>query len=143
MIITDSACDMTQKEAAELGVEVLPLKARFGDEEYLDGVTMDHGAFFTRLIETDVFPTTSQIGPYEYGKSFKKHIEAGEDVLCVTISSKLSGCYQSAALAAGEHPGRVWVVDSENVCIGQRILIEYAVRLSREGLTVPQIAERL
>ena len=62
-IVTDSACDITQEQAKAFGIEVIPLKTIFGEEEYLDGVTIDHTAFYNKLIESDVLPTTSQISP--------------------------------------------------------------------------------
>ena len=100
-IIVDSACDISKEQIKAWDVEVLPLKTRFGDEEYLDGVTMSNEEFFEKLIETDVMPQTSQIAPYEYEEAFKKVKEAGDTALCLTLSSKLSGCYQSALIRRG------------------------------------------
>lgn len=122
-IITDSSSDISQEEAKELGIEVLPLKCRFGMDEYLDGVTMNHQEFFTRLIETDLFPTTSQLTPYEYEQAFEKALEGNDYLIYVSLSSKLSGCYQSAYVAAKEFDGRVYVLDSKHVTIAMRILI--------------------
>lgn len=140
-IITDSASDITQAEAAARGIRVLPLRTIFDGQEFLDGVTMDNRQFFQRLVESDTLPTTSQMTPYEYEQAFRAAVDAGDEALCVTLSSKLSGCCQSARIAAEEVPAVV--VDSENVCIGQRILVELAVRLRDQGLTAAQIAETL
>lgn len=140
-IITDSASDITQAEAAARGIRVLPLRTIFDGQEFLDGVTMDNRQFFQRLVESDTLPTTSQMTPYEYEQAFRSAVDAGNEALCVTLSSKLSGCCQSARIAAEEVPAVV--VDSENVCIGQRILVELAVRLRDQGLTAAQIAETL
>ncbi|WP_298030150.1 DegV family protein [uncultured Dysosmobacter sp.] len=140
-IITDSASDITQAEAAARGIRVLPLRTIFDGQEFLDGVTMDNRQFFQRLVESDTLPTTSQMTPYEYEQAFRSAVDAGDEALCVTLSSKLSGCCQSARIAAEEVPAAV--VDSENVCIGQRILVELAVRLRDQGLTAAQIAETL
>lgn len=142
-IITDSACDLTLDEAKKLGIEVVPLKTFFGEEEYRDGIDLDHDGFFQKLIETDVFPTTSQVSPYEYEEIFKKAVADGDEVLCITISSKLSGCYQSAWIASKEFEGKVFIVDSENACIGQRILVEYACKLRDENHSIQKIAEIL
>lgn len=140
-IITDSASDITQAEAAARDIRVLPLRTIFDGQEFLDGVTMDNRQFFQRLVESDTLPTTSQMTPYEYEQAFRAAVDAGDEALCVTLSSKLSGCCQSARIAAEEVPAVV--VDSENVCIGQRILVELAVRLRDQGLTAAQIAETL
>ena len=142
-IITDSASDITQEQAKTLGVEVIPLKTIFGEEEYLDGVTIDHTAFYNKLIESDVLPTTSQISPYDYEERFRAAAEAGDEVLCITVSSRLSGCYQSATIAASEFPGKVMVADSLNVAIGERLLVQLAIRARDEGHSLAEIAELL
>lgn len=122
-IIADSGCDISQEEAADLGIQVLPLKSRFGMEEYLDGVTMSHYEFYSKLIETDVFPTTSQITPFEYEEAFREALKEHDYVVCVTLSSKLSGCFQSATIAASEFEGKVGVIDSLHVSVAIRALV--------------------
>ncbi len=142
-IITDSACDITQAQGAELGLEIIPMTTVFGDREYLDGVTMTSREFFEKLVETDELPHTCQINPYQYEERFRLAAEAGDEAVCIALSSKLSGCCNSALMAAEDHPGSVWVVDSENVCIGQRLLVLLAARLRDEGLGAAQIAAEL
>lgn len=142
-IIVDSACDITQEEAKKWNLDILPLKTIFGDEEYLDGVTMSHTQFFEKLVETDVLPTTSQIAPYEYEEKFAEIVNNGDTAICITLSSKLSGCYQSANIAVEGYENQIIVVDSENVCIGERILIQLADELRKEGKTIQQIADIL
>lgn len=130
-IITDSASDITQEEARTWGIQVLPLRTIFGEEEFLDGVTIDHQTFFQRLIESDVLPTTSQLSPFQYEGPFQEAVKAGDEVVCITLSSKLSGCYQSAVIAAEGLP--VVLVDSLSVTVGQRILVELALQLRDPG----------
>ena len=142
-IITDSACDIPPEEAKALGIEVLPITVMFGGEEYLDGVTLSNRAFFEKLVESDALPHTCQITPFQYGEAFRAAAEAGEEAVCITLSSRLSGCWNSACLAAEDYAGRVTVVDSENVSIGQRILVLLAARLREQGLTGTEIAARL
>ena len=84
------------QEAKRLGIEILPLHTTFGDTEYRDGYDLTHDEFFEKLIESDVLPTTSQIAPYEYEKAFAEVRAAGDTAVCITLSSKLSGCCQSA-----------------------------------------------
>lgn len=136
-IITDSASDITQEEARTWGIQVLPLRTIFGEEEFLDGVTIDHQTFFQRLIESDVLPTTSQLSPFQYEGPFQEAVEAGDEVVCITLSSKLSGCYQSAVIAAEGLP--VVLVDSLSVTVGQRILVELALQLRDQGLSAQEI----
>ena len=142
-IITDSASDISQFEAQKLGITVLPLKTLFGTEEYLDGVNLSHEEFYHKLIESDILPTTSQIPPYDYEEAFRAAVENGDDVVCITLSSKLSGCYQSAMIAAEEFPGRVMVVDRLNVAIGGRCLIELALQARDEGKSAAEIGALL
>lgn len=143
-ILVDSACDLEEKDAEALGVSLIPLQIRFGDEEFLDGVTLSHREFFEKLVETSMLPQTSQINEYRFEEAFSGLTADGSEVIAITLSSKLSGTYASAVKAAKKYGGKVLVVDSLNACIGERILLEYAVRLVKEGkLTAAQIAEEL
>ena len=142
-IITDSACDMTPEQARALGVHVMPITVAFGHEEFLDGVTLTSRQFFEKLVESDAMPHTCQITPFQYGEAFRAVREAGDQAVCVTLSGKLSGGWNSARLAAAKYEDCVTVVDSENVSIGQHILVRLAVRLRDEGLSARQIAREM
>ena len=139
-IITDSASDIASPHRPE--ITVLPLTITFGDTDYLDGVTISHREFYEKLIESDTLPKTSLISPAVFEETFEKAKAAGEDVLVITLSGKLSGTYQSAVLSAADYDN-VRVVDSENVTIGEQILVDYALRLVDEGLTLSDITYRL
>lgn len=139
-IIIDSACDLTKEQADELQTTFLPLKTIFGEEEFLDGITLSHRQFFEKLIESDCMPTTSQIPPHEYETVFQEVKEAGDTAVVITISSKLSGTYQSANIARDGYKDCIWLVDSENVCIGDQILVRYACRLRDTGASAAEIA---
>ena len=141
-IITDSACDLTQERAKALGVEVMPITVVFGHEEFLDGVDLSSQTFFEKLVESDTLPHTCQITPFQYSEKFLEVDRAGDEAVCITLSGKLSGGWNSAVMAAAEHPS-VTVVDSENVCLGQQILIQQAVRLRDQGQSARQIAAAL
>ena len=140
-IITDSASDIRNDFRED--VTVLPLHIRFGDEEYLDGVNLEHSDFYERLIESDVLPTTSQISPFDFEKEYEKAKAAGEQVVVITMSGKLSGTYQSACIAADEYKDMVRVVDSENVTIGQYALIQYALSLKDSGMDAKTLADTI
>lgn len=142
-IIIDSASDITKEKADALGLYFLPLKTIFGEEEYLDGITLTHSQFYEKLIETEVLPSTSQVAPYDYEEVFQKIIDDGDSAVCITLSSKLSGSYQSAHIATADYDERIQIVDSENVCIGEQILVFYAIRLLKEGKTAVEIAKIL
>lgn len=142
-IICDSASDITKEMAKELDVIVLPIKVIFGEEEFLDGVTMNHKEFFKKLTNINELPTTSQISPYDYEEAFKEVVEAGDTAVCITISSKLSGCNQSAHIGAEEYSDYISIVDSESVSVSEQILVKLAVKLRNEGKTASEIAEIL
>lgn len=142
-LISDSACDISQIEAKELNITILPLKTLIDGVEYLDGVTITPQEFYEKLETCKALPTTSQLSPAEFEDVFGSAVEDGDEVVAVTVSEKLSGTFQSAAIAAANFPGKVWVVDSESVTIGQRILIMYAAGLRDKGLGGREIAEEL
>lgn len=142
-IIADSGCDITQEEAQKLGIEVLPIKTTFGDDEFLDGINMSHDEFFEKLIESDIFPKTSQIPPFDFEQKYEEVKQAGDQAIVVTISSKLSGCYQSSVIAAEDYEGIVYPFDSCNVTIGERVLIEYACELRDKGCSLEEILEAM
>ena len=140
-IITDSASDLLAPHRPD--ITVLPMTITFGEEQFLDGVDLTHRQFYEKLIEGEDLPTTSQIAPAQFEKAFQAAVDAGETVVAVVLSSKLSGTYQSACIAAEEFPGKVFVVDSANATIGERILVERAVQLMDQGLEAAAIAAQL
>ena len=142
-LLVDSACDLEQEEAEVRGIFLMPLLIRFGEEEFEDGVTLSHRAFFEKLIETSDLPQTSQINDYRFEEAFSTLTADGSEVVAVTISSKLSGTHANAVKAAKKFEGKVHVVDSLNACIGERILVDYADRLIREGLPAAEVAAKL
>ena len=138
-IIIDSASDITVSEARERGAELISMEIMFGSEVYLDGDTLDSRKFFEKLIECDDLPKTSQINEYRWEEIFSKHVANGDEVVAIVISSKLSGTYASAQRAAKKFDGKVFVLDSLNACIGERILFDYALRLKEEGKSAKEI----
>lgn len=140
-IIVDSTADITEDVKERL--TVVPLTLRFGDEEYIEGVTIQKKEFYQKLIENDVLPKTSQASPADFEDVFEKIVAAGESAVVITLSSKLSGTWQSAMIAAREYEDSVYVVDSRNVAIGTAILAKLALRLVDEGMGAREIAERL
>lgn len=138
-IITDSASDMSPAEHPAL--RVLPLSVTFGTDVYMDGVDIDHQRFYEMLVERDELPKTGQVNPYAFSQAIAEAREAGDEAVIITVGAKLSGTNQSARTALAEAPGGdVYVVDSNNVTLGERVLVEYALRLVDEGQGAAQIA---
>ena len=139
-IIIDSTADLSTELKDKLSI--VPLTVHFGDEEYLDGVTIDHKTFYEKLIESEELPTTSQAAPDSFIKEFDKVKVAGDSAVVITISSKLSGTYQSATIAAEDYEN-IYVVDSGSAAIGSGILAERALELADSGIDAREIAEAL
>ena len=140
-IILDSTADLPQ--ALKSRFTIVPLPLFFGEEEYLDGVTIDHKTFYEKLIESDVLPTTSQPTPDAFAQAYQAATADGSEALVITLSSQLSGTYQSACIAAEDFPGKVRVVDSLSAAIGAGALAQLALSLADEGLNAEAIAQEL
>lgn len=139
-LIVDSTADLPQQIKSRL--DVVPLTVVFGEEEYLDGVTITHEEFYEKLVETDVLPHTSQASPDAFRKVYDRVLQAGESAVVLTIASALSGTYQSAVMAA-EGLENIHVVDSKTAAIGMGILAQMALRFIAEGLSAAEVAARL
>ena len=139
-IIVDSTADLLPHIKEQ--VFVVPLTVHFGNEEYIDGVTIDHKAFYEKLIETDVHPSTSQATPDGFLKAYEKAAESSDDIIVITLSSKLSGTFQSATIAA-DGKENIYIVDSGSVAVGCGILVELALQLRDSGFYAKQIAQEL
>ena len=140
-IIIDSTVDVSEKLTDRF--LWVPLTICFGSEEFIDGVTINHQKFYEKLVESDVMPTTSQATPAAFEEVFRQVTEAGDTALVLTISSALSGTYQSACIAAEEFPGSVYVVDTKSTTIGAGILAQLALKLAEEGMDAKALAEKM
>ena len=141
--IIDSGADILPRECAQLDIIHLPLKVIFGQQEYSDAVDLSHREFYEKLVESDVLPSTSQVPPGDFADACEKVVAAGDTAVVITISGKLSGTYQSAVIAASEYPGSVFVVDSESVSLGTRILVQQGLALRDQGCSAEEIAQQL
>lgn len=139
-IILDSTIDLSTESKRQ--AKIVPLTVHFGDEEYLDGVTINHRQFYEKLKESKSLPSTSQATPATFETLFQAITAAGDSAVVITLSSRLSGTYQSAVIAAEEFDN-VYVVDSTNVTIGAGVLAEYALSCAAEGMEAGEIARAL
>ena len=140
-IVIDSTTDLPAQAAEQ--VKIVPLTIHFGEQQYVSGVDIDARSFYEKLVESDVLPTTSQPTPAAFADVFQAAVEAGDEVVCITISSKLSGTFQSASIAAMDFPGKVFVVDSRTVTLGCGILTQYALDLAKQGISARELAQRV
>ncbi len=142
-ILVDSSSDFDENEAKEYGIEMVPMEITFGETTYLDGVNLSHKEFFEKLIESVEIPKTSQINEFRFSEAFEKLTQNGDEVVAIVLSSKLSNTYNSAVKASKKFGGKVFVVDSLNACIGERVLILYALKLIKQNKSASEIADEL
>lgn len=140
-IITDSASDIPDSLRAK--VDMVPMTIRFGDVEYRDRIDLTNRQFYQRLIESDELPSTSQVNPAQFAVAFRRAVDAGDSVVCITLATELSGTYESACAAAEGFPGKVFVVDSTTAAIGEAILVERALELVEQTDDAAEVAETL
>ena len=143
-VVTDSAADLPADEVDRLAIHVVPLRLFFGDEEFLDKLSMQPSAFYARLAATDAHPKTSQPPPRDFRRQFELLTSHGHEVLAIPISSKLSGTCQAAEQTAGRmHDQPVTVFDSLNAACGQALLTLFAAEAAANRWPMKKIVRAL
>ena len=142
-LISDGGCDFTKEEAYKQQIDIVPFYVTFDEETYLkEGVDISKEDYFKRLMaEKNLFPKTAQPSPQDYIDAYTPYLKAGKDILSLTISSKLSGTYNSATMAADtlkeEYPDRtIVVIDSMSVSVGQGLLLREIIKMRDKGYTL-------
>lgn len=139
-IITDSAADITLAEAEQLRIHIVPLKITFPDGECPQETDEDFVTFYKRLAVCAELPVTSQPAPEAYLELFEAAEKVGDDVLVLTLSGGLSGTIQAANSAkALSDWKRIFIVDTHQAITSQRLMVERAVALRDQGLSVEEI----
>ena len=143
-IITDSAADFEPNELTQLNIACFPLKVMFGDHEYEENITLTKNRFYKLMLESQELPKTSQASPQVLIDLFEEAREQDEEAIYICLSSALSGTYQTAQMSRNMvDPEHCHVFDSRNATGGQRMLVEYAVRLRDEGKSAAEILTAL
>ena len=144
VIITDSTCDLTREQLAQLDVEAVSLSVNFSDKSYRDGVDITKRDFFKMLAESKENPTTSQPSPEDFLTLFEKHKQQGNQVVYIGISSVLSGTVQSAQIAKGMCGyDDIYIVDSLSATAGIELLLRIACDMRDAGASAGEIAAEL
>jgi DegV family protein with EDD domain len=143
-IVTDSTCEAPPDLLNNPAVTVVPLHVIFGQDSYQDNIEMTREQFWARLPESDKLPTTSQVTPAQFEVPFKTFTDAGDEVIAITLSAKLSRTYESALLAKDGLPGRaIDVVDSKSISVGLGLVVQQAVEMASAGASRAQIVAKL
>ncbi len=141
-IVTDSASDLSDAEATELGIEVVPLSIRFGEEEYTDRQDLTVAEFYQKMADLDVLPETAAPSPGAFEQAFRKLQSEGADaIVCINLSLALSATGQAAQAAAKAVADdiRVECVDSKSITAGLGTMVIAAARAARDGADVDAI----
>ena len=139
-LITDSAADFEPRELEQLNIACIPLSVRFGDADYQENVNLTKDQFYELLLNSGELPKTSQASPQILLDLFENARDAGDEAIYFTLSSALSGTYQSACMTRDlAESDRCRVVDSLNATGGQRLILEHAAALRAEGKTTEEI----
>lgn len=142
-IVTDSLSDITSDIAKGLGITVVPLTVFFGHESYLDRVTITTDEFYHRLIHGNIWPTTTQPPPRDFADVYDRLSEETDEILVITLSSKLSGTYQSALSAKDlvEKKCRIEVIDSLTVAMGLGLVVISTARKAQTGANLDELTD--
>jgi len=144
-IVTDSTVDMPEGWASEYDIQVIPINIQFGDRTYLHGVDLDNEGFYRLVDESGRIPKTSQPSPYQFKEFYQRVAQAGDTILSLHVTAKLSGTYASAVAAAGELAGIFNVIPFDSACgsVGLGFMCREARKMDRAGMDVDQIVKYL
>ena len=142
-IVTDSLSDITSDIAEGLGITVVPLTVFFGHESYLDRVTITTDEFYRRLIQGDIWPTTTQPPPGDFVNVYNKLAEETDEILVVTLSARISGTYESALNAKSlvEKKCHIEVIDSRTVAMGLGLIVIAAAKAAQTGAKLDELTD--
>ena len=143
-LVVDSSADFLAEELKEKNIELVPLNINLAGETYQDGVTLERNQFYEILTGQEDFPKTSQPSPEDFLSIFEDAKEKGDDVICVLLSSSLSGTCQSAHLCKNmAEYDNIYIVDSLSATIGIKLIVDYANELRNQGVSAQEIVEKL
>ena len=138
-IITDSASDINKEEAKALGIEIISMEINIADNVYLDGDNITREDFYNKLENVKALPKTSQINPYRFSEVFDRVIENKDQAIVILLSSKLSGTYQNAKMLEKQYDNKIYVLDSLNAALGEKLLVLYALELISQNKNFEEI----
>ena len=143
-IITDSAADFEPNELDQLNITCIPLTVTFGQEDYQENINLSKTKFYELLLGSGEYPKTSQASPQHLMDLFEEAKESGEEAIYISLSSGISGTYQTACMTKNmvDYDG-CYVVDSLDATGGQRMLVEYAAKLRDQGESAASIVEKV
>jgi DegV family protein with EDD domain len=142
-IVTDSVADIPPDVVNELGITIVPVLVRFGEEVYRDGIDITTDQFYEKLVNSKVMPTTSVPSLDLFARTYARLTEETDEILVIMLSSKLSGLYNAAIQSADllESKCRIEIVDSQTAVMAQGFIVIKAARAAREGANLDKLLE--
>lgn len=143
-IYTDSTSDLSQELIKKHSITIVPLYVGFDDNTYRDGVDITTAQLYEKVKESGKLPKTSAPSPLDFVNAFQKDVDAGNDILYIGLSTKLSATIQNAKIASSEFPhARIEIVDSMNLSTGIGLLVMKAVDFIAEGMNLVETANKI
>ncbi len=143
-IVTDSLSDLTSELIGNLDINLVPLTVLFGEETFLDRVTISTDEFYGRLIQSDIWPTSAQPSPRDFANTYDRLAESTNEILVINHSSALSGTYLSANKGKDymkSQKTRVSVIDSKTVAMGLGLVVIAAAKEAKNGANLDKLDE--
>ena len=142
-VVTDSVADIPSQIVQELGISVIPVLVRFGEETYRDGIDITTDQFYERLVNSQVMPTTSVPSLDMFARTYARLAEETDEILVIMLSSKLSGLYNAALQSVSllESKCRIEVIDSGWAVMAQGFVVIRAAQAAQAGASLDEILE--
>ncbi len=143
-ILVDSSSDYTVGEIRQKGLDLVPISIAIGETSYVDGFDMGRDEFYEILQNSDDFPKTSQPSPQAFLDIFEDVKAKGDELICIIISSELSGTFQTAQMAKNMADyDKIYLIDSRSATYTIKVMADYALQLRGEGKTAPEIVQKI
>ncbi len=141
VIVTDSAADITDEDFDNLNIHMVPLRLHFGERSYMDKVSISADEFYEMLRNDPEPPKTSQPAPGDFRRQYQHLATHFQAVVSINLTAGASGTFRSAETAAGrvDGPGKLFVIDSKNVSLGQGLIVTYAAERAAAGYDADQV----
>jgi DegV family protein with EDD domain len=145
-VVTDSCSDITQQEAENLGIVVVPAYVHFGNEVYRDGVDIDCDQFYEKLVNSPVHPSTAAPSPGEFAKIYEKAARETHEVVSIHVTRRHSAMYDSALLGkniVGDKRVKIEIIDSRGVTVWQGLVARAAAQAATAGYNLQQVMDKV
>ncbi len=143
-ILVDSSSDYTVEEIRQKGLDLIPISIAIGEKSYVDGFDMGRDEFYEILQHSNDFPKTSQPSPQAFLDIFEDVKEKGDELICILLSSELSGTFQTAQMAKNMvEYDKIYLIDSRSATYTIKIMADYALQLRNEGKPAPVIVQKI